>query len=257
MNRRDYLAAGAGLAAAGLSGCSFLAAAETPAPAVPQQRLDEGGWVETGETSGTVLGRSYGPVTLEAVSHALRYVDQGLQTQVTDRTLGQIETALAVFFASRVDFSPNLDNLPGGVGQQEIVDQVRASSREQFEQQMRDQGLTDIEQTGEGTIDIDTGETAETTELTAVYPFEGIEFPVTDDERVTVPAADIEVSALLAVWHHGDFVLISGGAYPAETFATNVEDDLSEGITVSVDVDLGLTPAAYGEEIRGLVAGVE
>jgi hypothetical protein len=130
MYRRDYQAAGAGVGAAALSGCSFLAAAETPPPAVPQQRLDEGGWAQTGETSGTVLERSYGPVTLEAVSHALRYVDQGLQTQVADRTLGQIETALAVFFASRVDFSPNLDNLPDGVGQQEIVDQVRASSRE-------------------------------------------------------------------------------------------------------------------------------
>lgn len=257
MNRRDYLAAGAGVGAAALSGCSFLAAAETPTPQVPEKRLEEGGWVQTGETSGTVLDRSYGPVTLQAVSHTLQFVDDALQTQVSDRTLGQMEAALSVFFATRVDFSPNLDNLPADAGQAEIVDQVKASSREQFEQQMRDQGLTDIDKIGEGTLDIDTGETAETVEMTAVFPFEGIEFPVTDDETVTIPAADIEVSALLAVWHHGDFVLVSGGAYPAQNYTTDVEDSLSEGITVSVDVDLGLQPAAYSEEIRGLVAGVQ
>ncbi|MFC7028462.1 hypothetical protein ACFQH8_15610 [Halomicroarcula sp. GCM10025710] len=93
--------------------------------------------------------------------------------------------------------------------------------------------------------------------MAAVFPFEGIEFPVTDEAGVAIPSADIEVSALLAVWHHGDFVLVSGGAYPAESFATSVEDDLSEGITVSVDVDLDLTPSAYREEMRGLVAGVQ
>lgn len=257
MNRRDYLAAGAGVGAAALSGCSFLAAAETPTPQVPEQRLDEGGWVQTGETSGTVLERSYGPVTLQAVSHTLQFVDEALQTRVAERTLGQIEAALSVFFATRVDFSPNLDNLPAGAGQAEIVDQVKASSREQFEAQMREQGLTDIEKTGEGALDVDTGETAETVELTAVFPFEGIEFPVTEQESVTIPSSDIEVSALLAVWHHGDFVLVSGGAHPAQNFTTDVEDSLSEGITVSVDVDLGLQPEAYAEEMRGLVAGVQ
>ncbi|MFC7028461.1 hypothetical protein ACFQH8_15605 [Halomicroarcula sp. GCM10025710] len=149
MNRRDYLAAGAGVGAAALSGCSFLAAAERPPPEVPQQRLDEGGWAQTNESSGTVLERDYGPVTLEAVSHTLQYVDQALQTRVADWTLGQVEAALSVFFATRVDFSPNLDNLPAGVGQGEIVDQVKANSRDQFEGQMRDQGLTDIEKTGE------------------------------------------------------------------------------------------------------------
>ncbi|MFC7251013.1 DUF6517 family protein [Halomicroarcula sp. GCM10025324] len=257
MNRRDYLAAGAGVGAAALSGCSFLAAAERPPPEVPQQRLDEGGWAQTNESSGTVLERDYGPVTLEAVSHTLQYVDQALQTRVADWTLGQVEAALSVFFATRVDFSPNLDNLPAGVGQGEIVDQVKANSRDQFEGQMRDQGLTDIEKTGEGRVAVDTGETAETVEMAAVFPFEGIEFPVTDEAGVAIPSADIEVSALLAVWHHGDFVLVSGGAYPAESFATSVEDDLSEGITVSVDVDLDLTPSAYREEMRGLVAGVQ
>lgn len=258
MNRREYLAVGLGAAAAGLSGCSsFVAAAETPRPAVPTDRLESGGWEETADDSGTVFEQDYGPVTVEAVQHTLRYEDAALRQRVADRTLGEVDTALSVFFASRVDFSPNLDNLPGGVGQAEIVDQVRQNAREQFETQMRNQGLTDIEQTGTGSIEIDTGETADTDNLQAVFPFEGISFDVTDTESVAIPAADIEIEAVLAVWHHGDFVLVSGGAYPAQNFAREIENELSEGISVSVDVDLGLEPQRYREEVRSLVAGVE
>ncbi|WP_254271704.1 hypothetical protein [Haloarcula marina] len=258
MERREYLAVGAGLGTAALSGCSgFFAAAETPEPSVPSEELQSEGWKRSAENSGTVLEESYGPVTLRAVQHTLQFQDAALRQQVSDRTLGQVETSLAVWFASRIDFSPNLDNLPAGAGQAEIVDQVRANAREQFEQQMRNQGLTDIRETGSGTLDIDTGETAETVELSAVYPFEGVTFDITDSESVEIPAEDIGIGAVLAVWHHGDYVLVSGGAFPAQNFAETIESELTNGIAVSVDVDLGLTPDAYREEVRSLTAGVQ
>ena len=257
MNRRQYLALGAGVGASSLSGCAFLAEARTPAPQVPTETLANGGWTKTVDTAETVFEEDYGPLTVQAVAHTVQYIDEALQARVSERTLDQLESALSVFFATRVDFSPNLDNLPAGAGQGEILDQVQASSREQFDQQMRAQGLTEIEETGTGTIDVDTGETAETTELTAVFPFEGLGFDVTADDRVAIPPADIEVTGLLAVWHHGDFVLIAGGAHPAQNFKKSIEESLSDGITVSVDVDLGLEPTAYREEMRRLVAGVQ
>ncbi|EMA33016.1 DUF6517 family protein [Haloarcula japonica] len=257
MNRRDYLLAGATLGTAGLAGCSFLAAAEAPPPDVPKQRLEDGGWTRTDQSSETVFDRSYGPVSVEAVSSTVQYVDEQLQERVASRTLDQVQTALSVFFATRVDFSPNLDNLPAGVGREELLAEVRTNARDSFEQQMEAQGLTDIEKTGEGTIDIDTGETAETVELSAVYPFEGIAFDVTDSEAVEIPASDIDISAMFAVWHHGDFVIISGGAYPVQNFEQVVESELSDGITVSVDVDLGLQPDTYRTEVRNLVTGVQ
>ncbi|KAA9398018.1 hypothetical protein Har1130_05895 [Haloarcula sp. CBA1130] len=257
MNRRDYLLAGAGLGTAGLAGCSFLAAAEAPPPDVPKQQLNDGGWTRTDQSAETVFDRNYGPVSVEAVSSTVQYVDEQLQARVADRTLDQVQTALSVFFATRVDFSPNLDNLPAGVGRKELLAEVRTNARDSFEQQMEAQGLTDIEKSGEGTIDIDTGETAETVALSAVYPFEGISFDVTENEVVEIPASDIDISAMFAVWHHGDFVIISGGAYPAQNFAQTVETDLSDGITVTVDVDLGLQPDTYQTEVRSLVAGVQ
>ncbi|RLM89434.1 DUF6517 family protein [Haloarcula sp. Atlit-7R] len=257
MNRRDYLLAGATLGTAGLAGCSFLAAAEAPPPNVPTAQLKDGGWTRTDQSSDTVFDRSYGPVSVEAVSSTVQYVDEQLQERVASRTLDQVQTALSVFFATRVDFSPNLDNLPAGAGREELLSEVRTNARDSFEQQMEAQGLTDIEQSGEGTIDIATGETAETVELSAVYPFEGISFAVTENEAVEIPASNIDISAMFAVWHHGDFVIISGGAYPAQNFVQTVETDLSDGITVSVDVDLGLQPATYRTEVRDLVAGVQ
>ena len=162
MNRRDYLLAGATLGTAGLAGCSFLAAAEAPPPDVPTAQLNDGGWTQTDQSSETVFDRSYGPVSVEAVSSTVQYADEQLQERVASRTLDQVQTALSVFFATRVDFSPNLDNLPAGVGREELLAEVRTNARDSFEQQMEAQGLTDIEKSGEGTIDIDTGETAET-----------------------------------------------------------------------------------------------
>lgn len=258
MDRRTYLTTSLGAAALGLSGCSsFTAAAAAPRPVVPEDRLQSNGWAETADESGTIFSQDYGPVTVDGVQHTLRYENTALRQVVADRTLGEVDTALAVFFATRIDFSPNLDNLPGGIGRAEIISEVRSSARDQFEQQLRDQGLTDIETTGTESIDIDTGETADTDTIGAVFPFEGLTFDVTDTERVEIPATDVDIEAVLGVWHHGDFVIVSGGAYPAENFAQTTETELSEGITVSVDVDLGLEPERYREAVRSLVAGVE
>jgi hypothetical protein len=255
MNRREYLAAGVGIGATALSGCSFMAAAETPRPDVPADELDSEGWDQTGEESGTVLEEEYLGVTVEAVQHTLQFEDAALRQRVADRTLGEVDTALSVFFASRVDFSPNLDDLPGVQGQ--IVDQVRENARQQFEQQMEAQGLTDIEQTDTGSIEIDTGETADTEILSAVFPFEGIDFAVGEGESVEIPPAEIGIDATMATWHHGDYVLVAGGAHPGENYQESIDDQLSDGISVSVDVDLGLQPDQYGEEIRSLIAGVQ
>jgi len=59
------------------------------------------------------------------------------------------------------------------------------------------------------------------------------------------------------VWNAGDYVVVAGGAYPGENFATTTEKDLSEAITVTVDVDLGLAPSEYEQEVRGLMAATE
>ncbi len=230
MNRRDYLLAGATLGTAGLAGCSFLAAAEAPPPDVPTAQLNDGGWTQTAQSSETVFDRSYGPVSVEAVSSTVQYVDEQLQERVADRTLDQVQTALSVFFATRVDFSPNLDNLPAGVGREELLAEVKTNARDSFEQQMEAQGLTDSRNPARGLRSRHRRDSCDGGAVRRV-PIRG-DLLRRDRGRVRRDTSQRHR-------HLGDvrrlaprrLRAISGGAYPVQNFEQVVETDLSDGIT--------------------------
>ncbi|MFB6093650.1 MAG: hypothetical protein ABEJ77_01745 [Halanaeroarchaeum sp.] len=256
MQRREFIAAtGAGTAAA-LAGCTGALGA-VPAPAVPTSRLEEGGWVLREETQETVFEESYGPVTVTAKAHTLLYGDAALRRSLREKTLGRVDGRVAMFAATRIAFSPNLVDLPGGIATDPILDRTEAAARAQFESQMRAAGLTDVTRTDTGTLAIDTGETARLTEYEATYPVGDLTFDVTEEESIALPIGGIAVASDLAVWQHGGSVLVAGGAYPAETVDETVTTDLSSAISVTVDVHLGLDPASYRRELRGLITSVE
>lgn len=255
MDRRAFLAtAGTGLAAS-LAGCSGAIGA-VAAPVVPADELDSGGWKQRGETQRTVFEKSYGPMTLTAKAHSLTYGKAALRASVTEKTLGRVDGQMALFSATRIQFDPDLTSLPGGVATGEIVDRTEAAARSQFESRMREAGLADVAQVDTGQIGVETGETARTTAYEATYPFDGVSFPVTDDQTVAITGSGLSVAGELAVWRHADGVLVAGGAYPAQNFAKTVTEELSSAITVTVDVDLGLTPDAYETEVRSLIRAV-
>lgn len=256
MDRRRFVAATAAAGLAGLSGCST-AVGTVPPPRVPGALLDEGGWERVDELHETVFERSYGPVDVEAAAHTVLYEDTGLRADLVEKTLGQVDGQFGLFSATHVDFAPNLDNLPAGVGRAEILDQTESNARDQFAARMREAGLTDVERTGTDTLTVDTGEEASLTTFAATFPVPDITFDVTPETAITIDGGAVRVDGDLAVWHHGDYVLIAGGAYPGENFTRAVERDLSEAITVGVDVDLGLEPGAYREEVRALVRATE
>lgn len=255
MHRRRFLSGALVLAAASLAGCSARAQS-VPPPRVSDQRLSQGGWKLIDDIEETVFERRMVGVTVTATQHTLRYADAALRREITERSLGMVETDLNVFFATRVNFTPNIDNFPGGIGRAQIMTAVRENARDGFRQQLESAGLEDVRQSGTGSMTIDTGETAEVTRFVAGYPFEDISFPITDDHAVAIPGDAIGVDGLLASWHHGDYTLLAGGAHPAENYTRSVTQDLSDGVTVSVDVDMKLTPDAYANEIGGLIASV-
>lgn len=256
MRRRDFLAVTGAGAFATLAGCSS-ALGSVAAPTVPADRLESGGWVQRDESQETVFEETYGPVTLEAKSHTLVYGNQALRTEIKEKTLGEVDGQMAMFAATRIQFSPNLADLPGGIGTETILDQTESAARTQFVTQMEEAGLEDVEQVDTGTLAVDSGEDARLTNYEATFAVDEVQFPVSDDEGVTLPASAITVAGDLAVWKHGESVLVSGGAYPAENVEQSVTEELSEAITVTVDVDLGLEPDRYREDVRGLVKAVE
>lgn len=255
MNRRRFLGAAGVAGLAALAGCSSASASVAP-PSVPEDRLAEGGWTQTDSSEETVFEESYGPVTVTATSSSVTYEDEALAADVREKTLGQVEGPLAIYSASHINFSPDLNNLPGGVGRKEILNEVETAAEQQFEQEMRDNGLENVTKTGEEEFETESGASPGVTTFTAEFPVGAIEYD-TGGETFEIDADPIQVEGDLAVWNDGDYVVVAGGAYPGENFATTTEEELSEAISVSVDVDLGLTPGEYETEVRGLMAATE
>jgi len=319
MNRRKFLGGASLVGLGALAGCTN-AVGTVAAPEVPQDQLQDGGWEQTNRTEETVFEESYGPVTVTAKSTTLTFSDKVLAASVKDKTLSQIDGTLAIFSASHINFSPDLNNLPGGIGREELLDQVESAAKDQFEQRMRDNGLENVRETGEEEFETDSGASPGLTTFSAEFPVgdisydaggvgkkeiveqaeqsareqfkqrmrdEGLEnvlqtgeeefqtdsgaspglttfsadFPVgtieydTGAETFSIDVGAIEVAGDLAVWNSGDYVVVAGGAYPAESFSTTTQKDLSEAISVTVDIDLGLTPEDYRTEVRNLIAG--
>ncbi|MFC6797950.1 hypothetical protein [Haladaptatus sp. DYSN1] len=255
MNRRMFLGITAGVGLASLAGCGSVLAT-VPAPEVSKDKLEAGGWKLIDERDGNLFTERYSGATVSAAAHTLTFEDRALADTLAERTLDTVDAQMAVFFAGRVDFSPDLDDLPAAVGRKEVMEQVKQNAKADFETRLEDAGLTDISEGEATTFTPDTGETGELVEYTARFPFEGFTFDVTTEKSVAISGGDIAITGWLAIWHHGDSTLVAGGAAPAENYAESLTEELSSGVSVTVDIDLGLEPDAYSEEIFSLMRSV-
>ncbi|MFB6072615.1 MAG: twin-arginine translocation signal domain-containing protein [Halobacterium sp.] len=252
MNRRTFLGT-AGVAGVGaLAGCMNAIGTVAP-PQVPQSALDEGGWTRTNRSTETVFEESYGPVTVTAKSTTLTFSDQRLAQSITEKTLGQIDGTMAIYAASHINFSPDLNNLPAAVGREEVVNRAEKQAKDQFKQRMRDKGLTNVRETGEEPFQTDSGKSPGLTTFSAEFPVGTLTYDA-GGESFEIEVGSIAVAGDLAVWNEDDYVVVAGGAYPAENYAKTTKKQLSEAITVTVDIDLGLTPQQYKQEVRNLMA---
>lgn len=252
MNRRRFLGV-TGVAGLGaLAGCTGALGTVAP-PQVPESQLEDGGWEQTDREEQTVFEEDYGPVTVTGKSTTLTFEDTELAAEVREKTLEQIDGQLAIYSASHINFSPDLNNLPGGVGREEVINETKAAAKEQFKARMEDNGLENVTETGEEPFETDSGASPGITTYSAEFPVGTLEYD-TGGETLAIDVGSIGVAGDLAVWNDGDYVVVAGGAYPAENFAKVTEKTLSDAISVTIDIDLGLTPDEYQAEVRGLMA---
>lgn len=254
MDRRTFLSTTAGVGLVAGAGCT---ASATKRPPKVADDATSGGWEQTGTERGIVFERTYEGATVTASASTRLFENTGLAAEVKEKTLGEVEGQLASFFATRVTFDPNVAGLPASVAEDELVERTETSAKETFRSRLEGAGLSEVEVTGEGTFDVDTGESARRTDFRAAFPFDDISFPLREGHTATVEGGAVDVAGTLAVWEHDDAVLVAGGAYPATNFERHVEQSLSEAIHVSVDVDVGLTPSTYRTELNSFVAQVE
>lgn len=255
MNRRAFIAATVGTGLATTTGC--LAGATPGPPDVPDEKINEGGWALVDEGTEEVFSDDFAGHEITATASTEIYDNERLADRLDEQTLGQVNGQLASFFASRVTFDPDLTNLPGGVGREEVVDRVEAESRETLREQLAEAGIEDVERVEEGTLTVDTGDEARRTDVEGLFPFGPIEFPVSEDVSIELEGDELEITGHLAVWHHEDSVLVAGGAYPAESYEETISRELSSAIDVTVEVDLELDPDAYEAALFDLVTSTK
>lgn len=256
MDRRQFIKA-AGLGALSLAASPAVAAGSVPAPVVPSDALAERGWERIEQRRGTVLKREVGPgVTVTGTAHTLTYEDAALRADVREKTLGSIDFAPSSFFASRLDFSPPVDDIPDSAERDRVNEQITANSKSRFEKRLRKSGLTDVRETGTEELTVETGETATLHRYAATYAFDDLVFSTPDGPTITIEGDSLAIDAWLAIWRRNDATLLAGGGYPAENFADRIERSLTDAIDLTVTVDLGLTPDAYREELLALTTAV-
>lgn len=255
MDRRAFIGGLATAGVAAFAGCSA-EAAERP-PQVPGGRLDDEGWAEVNSFDERLFEREFAGQTVTADGMGVVYEDEALAQEIAEKSLNQVEGTLAQFFATRVTTDPNITGIPGGIGRDEIVAQVRDQTESAFAGRLEAAGLTGVEKTGEAELEVATGETAQRSDFEARFTVGNLSFPVTEDRAITIEGTELLVEGIFAVWIHDDAILVSGGAFPAENFQRSVDEQLSAAIDVSVDIDMGLTPEAYREEVLGLIRRVE
>jgi len=271
LSRRSLIGGGVGLlglAGIGTFGLALTDSLSNASPDVPD--LEDEGWVETADTEDS-RSTDAGPITVETETNTLRYRDQALidairsrEIELDGRPVKQLSEfdsqkfpdRVRVFSATRADLKPDVDDLPGGLGLKEVLDRVAEQAKDEFESELEDAGLEDIEEDDTDTLEIDTGQEATVYYYEAVYPFEGVDETI-EGQDITLPARDIEFAGQLAVWDNGEYVLISAGAYPNQNYSETVTETGSFGREVEASLDLQLTPDDYEDDTEDIIAEVE
>lgn len=260
MRRRDFLkgATAAGISI-GLAGCSApsggsdYSAKDVRAPRIAHSGS---GWELVNRRQEMVREFSLGPLSVETFQHTLFYEKMSLRERINEGTMGNFDQTIMLFFASVIDLSPSLDELPFGVGVDQILSRIESEVENQLKREMRNKGLSGISLETTGTMEIDTGEEASGRLYTAAYTFSDMSVSLPTGDEMTIEGDSMPIRGMFAVWHNGESALVGGGAWPTENFQQTVSEDLTDMITVSVDIDLGLTPQQYGAEIHSLITSI-
>jgi hypothetical protein len=275
VSRRALLAGGGavgGLTLLGGIGWWFFQPPDAPEPVVPDEELTERGWAEL-RARDIETTRQFGPLTVTTAFNRVSYRHEQLIQRVRSQPVevttvdttssdplssyveGVFTDPLRIFSATRIDISPSLDDLPLGLAKKEVMNRVRAEARERFVEEMQETGLIRIDLDDEETIEVDTGQTADTFVYTAAYPFEGADIPV-EDTVLRLEGTNLDVRAYLAIWEKRDHIMIGAGAHPEENYQHTAREQ-RENENITAFIDLGLEPNEYEDETLDLIRRIE
>ncbi|MWV64615.1 hypothetical protein GRS48_07215 [Halorubrum sp. JWXQ-INN 858] len=259
MDRRTFLATTGTGSAVLLSGCSSPPreddASEGEHFEAPTVRHDLTVWEET-DTSRDVFNESLPLVDIEGYNHLEIYEDAALRRELSEGTMGSFDETVRVFAAGKINLVPGIDTLPFGLGSGTVLDAIESEAREEFVREMESHGLRSVTVTRTGTDEMSRGQEFRVTEFRSEFRYDGMRFPVEGMNDIHVAGGQLPVAGTLAVWHDGTDALVAGGAYPDERFEESIRNELTDLISVTVDVDLGFDPRRFEAELETLIESV-
>ena len=221
--RRRLLAGSAAIGVAGLAGCLGGRDGPVPEPDVTSDRIED--WRQTDASESTVFEQSYGPVTVRALERT-RIFEYAPVADALAETLNASGSPV-VFFATRIDLRPAIDQLPAGVGRDRVMGEVETAATDAFRAQLRNAGIGDVEVAEEMTTTVRSGNTATAWRLTGEYALDG-ELPLPTGSAGIDGSFDI--GSRLGVWHDGTDVIVSGGAYPTDPLIDAFDEALPDAV---------------------------
>ncbi|MFB6225255.1 MAG: hypothetical protein ABEI13_02255, partial [Candidatus Paceibacteria bacterium] len=223
-------------------------------PQLNRSKLKQGGWIKVG-TRRDSFKKEYlgGLVKIKAIQNTVIHEDKRLRRSIRQKTLGNLNQSLSIFFATQVNFSPNLADLPLNIGVAEVVNATKQRAKNQFKKQLRKRNLSNVHQTTSKTLQVNTGESADLIRYKGQYSFDKIRVPVTNNKQLIIPSSSIDVAGWLAVWHHAKYLKEEIGE---EDFEKTIQKELTGAITVTVEIDMGLRPQKYQKELFNLMRSV-
>ena len=260
MNRREFLAAGGVAAIGAMAGCSSPSSSNSNQgvgkPSISESQISSGGWTKIAERANKMFSTEVlGLLEIEAYSHTLIFEDSRLREKLKEGTMGNFNSTVMSFFATRVELNPDLDELP--IGNQKAISRSSVKAKSQFKAQLKNQGLSNIQKSGTDSLTVETGEVADVTNYTAEYRFPSMSVPLPTGETVEIESGSIDVEGKLAIWQNEQYIIISGGGYPAENFSRQFEREITDMVDVLIRVDLGLEPRDYEREVENLIQSVK
>ncbi|MES3517456.1 MAG: hypothetical protein PPP58_07315 [Natronomonas sp.] len=168
-------------------------------PAVPEDRLDAGGWERVEETTETVFQLP----TAKVEGHTLLFEDGNLRERVIEA--GGDDRTWRFFFATTLSFHPPL---APGVSTM-VKPTVVTEARDRFADDLRKRGFENIDRGRTQTIRAESDARIRLSQYRA---------------RLVVSETRLTISGFLGVWYDDDFY-IAGGAYPESGLETWVDTD--------------------------------
>lgn len=261
-SRRKYLGAIGTLGAAGFAGCSSLEESSRDGgesekrvawPAVTSERLKD--WTlsasrrqQLGSTSGV---RPYARTRL--------YDNETLRESIKEKTLGQFDQSLAMFFATHI----KLDGIMARfASRSDIAEPVFA----EFRSEMAANGITNIDEVSVSEPKPEYDSRSTQVEYRGEYGTPAISKPITidgtDEQMINIPSQRLDVTGIAASWQEDENTwFAAGGVFPAENYETTngfsiSGDGETDGIDIQIAINLGIPYEQLRRDVVDLAGSV-